>query len=324
VQAIGDAAEKLTAAVAALPGDPSLAKARDQVLAAADRLREAHEAAIKVAAERQAAALAAGKPLDDSQATLAQAVAARPSPAELRELEQVQLAAEHRLADEVYDARALDGQISLAQAILDHAALAKSDPVKAEAAFAALVEQWTIAGQIAPLKPLTPEQLAASAMQAAGMFGPQVAAVQAKIEKTPPESLKKASESERPAIRSTAIQLELLSQLRGTFGEFVRQYGGQPGSEFQATVNQALFFGNGTIVDGWLKPAGDNLVSRLAKLAESGQLADELAWAVYSRPATESDRQAAASYLQDRTDRAVAIGEMVWGLLSSTEFRFNH
>ena len=29
-------------------------------------------------------------------------------------------------------------------------------------------------------------------------------------------------------------------------------YGGQPGQDFQATVNQALFFGTGGTIDGWL------------------------------------------------------------------------
>jgi len=89
-------------------------------------------------------------------------------------------------------------------------------------------------------------------------------------------------------------------------------------------VNQALFFGNGTTVDAWLKPDRENMVARLAKLDDTEQLADELYASVFSRPATESEKQQVTTYLKDRTDKPVAIGEMAWALLSSTEFRFNH
>ena len=115
-----------------------------------------------------------------------------------------------------------------------------------------------------------------------------------------------------------------MNQLRGPFNEFVRQYGGLPGQEFQATVNQALFFGNGTVIDSWLKPAGSNLVARLSKLDDAAAIAEELSWSVFSRPATDSERQAATAYLKERTDKPTAIAEMAWALLSSTEFRFNH
>ena len=218
----------------------------------------------------------------------------------------------------------IDAQIATCKSILDHAALAMTDPVKAEAAWGPIVDRWTIAGRIAPLKPLTPEQLAASTMQATSMLAAPLAAAEAKLDKTPPDELKKAADADKPRVRTTLSQLELLNQLRGTFTEFVRQYGGLPGQEFQATVNQARLFGNGTVVEGWLEPAGENLVARLAKSDETGQIADDMSWAVFSRPATEAERQATTAYLKDRTDKPVAIGELVWALLSSTEFRFNH
>ena len=107
-------------------------------------------------------------------------------------------------------------------------------------------------------------------------------------------------------------------------GEFVRQYGGESGQDFQATVNQALFFGNGGTIDGWLKPAGDNLVARLAKIDNDAQLAQAMYFAALSRPASAEEVQQVATYCQGRQDRPQAIAEMVWALLASTEFRFNH
>jgi hypothetical protein len=53
-------------------------------------------------------------------------------------------------------------------------------------------------------------------------------------------------------------------------------------------------------------------------------MTEELCWSVFSRPATDSDRQAARAHLNGQSDKAAAISELVWALLSSTEYRFNH
>jgi hypothetical protein len=117
----------------------------------------------------------------------------------------------------------------------------------------------------------------------------------------------------------------LIDQLDNTFAEFARLYGGQPGQDFQASVNQSLYFGNGAAVDGWLKAGGESLPVRLGKLEDPAALADELYVSVFSRPATDAEKQDVTDFLKDRTaDKPVAIGEMIWALLSSNEFRFNH
>src|SRR5262249_564932 len=139
-----------------------------------------------------------------------------------------------------------------------------------------------------------------------------------------PESLKKATEAEKPRLKSRLTDIEVIAALRGTLGEFVRQYGGQPGQEFQATVNQALYFGNGSVIEGWLKPNGENLVGRLGKVEDARQIAAELTWAIFSRPPSEAEQQMVCDYLKDRQDKAAAISELAWSLLASTEFRFSH
>jgi len=323
-EAVALAMAQLTSAASQLSDNTTLAEASSKVAAVTEELKAALAAAETALAERRTAEQAATMNVAKAEATLALQTAARPTVDRLRELEQAQLNAEHRFSDANYARAQIDTQMATCQAILDHAALAKTDPVKADAAWQTVVERWTIAGQITALKPLAPEQFATSGMQAASMLAGQLAAAEAKLDKTPPDELKKATDADKPRLRQTLSQLELLNQLRGTFGEFVRQYGGQPGQEFQATVNQALFFGNGTVIESWLKPAGENLVARLAKLDDASAIADELAWSVFSRPATDGERQAAATYLKDRSDKPVAISEMAWALLSSSEFRFNH
>lgn len=323
-QAVAAAAAKVAEAASQLPAEKTLAESSIKLVALADELKAASAATKATLAQCTSDEQLAAKKVAQAEEKLAIRAAARPTIDRLRELEQAQLLTEHGLSDANYTVAMVDAQIATCQAILDYAALAKTDPVKAKAAWDSIVERWAIAGQIAPLKPLTPEQLAASAMQATNMLAAQSTAAEAKLDKAPPDELKNASDADKPRLRTTLSQLELLNQLRGTFGEFVRQYGGLPGQEFQATVNQALFFGNGTVVEGWLKPAGENLVARLAKYGDVGLIADDMSWAVFSRPATDAEREATGGYLKDRSDKPVAIGELVWALLSSTEFRFNH
>ena len=168
-------------------------------------------------------------------------------------------------------------------------------------------------------------------MQATGMLAPQIASAEAKIDKTPPDALKKAVDADKPRLRTNLTQLELLTILRPIVTEFIRQYGNLPGEEFQATATQALFFSNGNIIDAWLKPSGYNLIARLAKLDNRDTLVDNLYWSIHSRAPTETERRAATDYLKnraaDKPDSAsdpTILAELTWALLSSTEFRFNH
>ena len=71
--------------------------------------------------------------------------------------------------------------------------------------------------------------------------------------------------------------------------------------------------------------SGGNLADRLTKIEEPSQLAEELYLSTLTRLPTEEERNDVAEHLKDRSaDRAVAVGELVWALLSSNEFRFNH
>jgi hypothetical protein len=89
-------------------------------------------------------------------------------------------------------------------------------------------------------------------------------------------------------------------------------------------VQQALFLTNGELVSGWLKPSGNNLAERLAKIDQSPALADELYLSVLSRRPTAEEQTAVANYCQTQADRAAAVRELIWSLVSSSEFRFNH
>ncbi len=121
------------------------------------------------------------------------------------------------------------------------------------------------------------------------------------------------------------MQGMLLDELRGTVNQFVGLYGGLLGEDFQATVNQALFFGNGAVVDGFINPANDNLMQRLSKLEDPEQIVDELYLAILSRPPSEVERVEFATIVAKSGEKkADCISELSWALLSSNEFRFSH
>lgn len=319
---LAQSAATLSAAAGQLPDDRTVAELAEKLAAHASLVSaQVQEAEKKLHAAQQAEA-EAGRQHEQADAALRQATSALPSPAKLAELEAAWLAQEQAVADARFELAALRGRIELARAILEYRELAATDADKAAARYTALVDRWTVQGQVAPLRPLTPEQLAASLMQATGVWAGELSAAAAKAEKS--SALTSAPEGDRPGLRRRLVQQELLARLRGTLSEFVRQYGGEAGQDFQATVNQALFFGNGGTIDGWLKPSGENLMARLSKMDHDAQLAQAMYHAVLSRPASADEAQQVAVYLRGRQDKPQAIAEMAWALLASTEFLFNH
>jgi hypothetical protein len=176
---------------------------------------------------------------------------------------------------------------------------------------------------VAALKPLTPEQLGWSMMQATGVVDRERAAVEAEWVKnhpTPDEAAQSA--------RSREIDRALSEKLKGGVQAFVGRFAaaaGQPQQVFSATVDQALFLANGGEVRSWLAPVEGNLTDRVVKLTDPQQAAAELYLSVLSRLPNEQETAELATYLAARAaDRPVAVQEFAWALFCSAEFRFNH
>jgi hypothetical protein len=157
------------------------------------------------------------------------------------------------------------------------------------------------------LRPLSPEQLAWSLLQATGQL-----------------------DLERRALAPKDGEAELRVKVAPHVAAFARLFGGQPGDpssnqDFEATLEQALFLRNGELVRGWLAPKGGNLTDRLSRLTDAGAFAEELYLSVLSRRPTEAEQAVVAEHLaRHAADRAVAVQELCWALLTSAEFRFNH
>ncbi len=189
-----------------------------------------------------------------------------------------------------------------------------------DGAYQTLSEQFTARFGVGALKPLSPEQLAWSMMQASGQVTQQEQAVGAELDKK--EKLESSG-------RSIQLEAAVNKKLQGNVAAFTKTFGadpGQPQGEFFGTVDQALFFTNGSQIRGWLNPAGDNLIARLVKLKDPATCAKELYLAVLTRYPTPQEVTDITEYLnsQPETERTAAVQELAWALLTSAEFRFGH
>jgi hypothetical protein len=95
--------------------------------------------------------------------------------------------------------------------------------------------------------------------------------------------------------------------------------------KYQASTGEALFLSNRAEVQKLMAPSGKNLVARLAAVAENGAMVDTAVWTVLGRAPEADERAFLAEWVAGRKgDRAKACGELVWALVTSAEFRFNH
>jgi hypothetical protein len=198
-----------------------------------------------------------------------------------------------RLAATNFDMRALLRELALSQTY-QRSSVPASEAGVPEDSFA-----------VATLKPLSPEQLAWAMMQATG-----VTAVQ------------------RSALGQKLNEATLHDSLAGNVASFVSTFAGPPGQSdvrFQATLAQALFVRNGSPVRDWLAPRAGNLIDRLTRM-EPATASDELYLSVLTRLPSDDERAEVADYLNARpaAERTAALQELVWAMLASAEFRFNH
>jgi Protein of unknown function (DUF1549)/Protein of unknown function (DUF1553) len=205
---------------------------------------------------------------------------------------------------------------------------AKADAVAFDALAKKIPDDLTAGYAVRPLKQLSPEQFGWSVLQVTGVYRNYTIATTAELDKAKPLTDADRADPAKMAERRKELERGVHAKLAGSVTIFIQLMGnsaGAPQSDFFATVDQALFLANGGTVKSWLAPSGENLTARLMALPDNKALADELYFSVLSRKPTGAEIAEVNQYLAARpNDKPVAVQEMAWGLISSTEFRFNH
>jgi hypothetical protein len=147
---------------------------------------------------------------------------------------------------------------------------------------------------VALVRPLTPSQMAVSLKLAA----------------TDPQTLSK-DEKRLDALEKSA------DRLAKNFP--------QPTDNFQVGASEALLFANNEEMTKELLDGTGTLTSRLSSLPDMQERADLAVRVVLGRQAKQQELKALVEYMSRRQDRsAAACQQVVWALLASAEFRFNH
>jgi hypothetical protein len=181
---------------------------------------------------------------------------------------------------------------------------------------------------VAELRPLSPEEFAWSAMMVAGIVEAQRQAAGAQWDSDPRLSEVYALDARRQALREELIERSTYGALAGNAAPFAALFAGAAGSQsqdYQATVHQALFLANGEPIRSWLTPGRGNVLERCAAPSDLRLVAEDLYLTVLSRRPTADEEAEVAAHLAGRdADRAAALTELAWALLTSVEFRFHH
>jgi hypothetical protein len=191
-----------------------------------------------------------------------------------------------------------------------------------------LLDSWSQRFFAAPVVPVSPEQMAWSLMQVTGQVQQQRAAAVVEVDKTLPLDPKNPNDPARLNAQAAAIEKAVQAKLNKNVKKFVELFGhagGQPQTDFFATVDQAMFFANAGTLQSWLNPAAGNLTDRLNKLEDPAAIAEELYISVLTRRPSVEEVADVTSYLAERpTEKLAAAKEMAWGLMTSSEFRFRY
>jgi hypothetical protein len=152
------------------------------------------------------------------------------------------------------------------------------------------------------------------AVARARLLTPLQLATSLKLTTMDPESLAAGADFEKKLEGIEKSAAGLVSQLPVT------------ATETQVGVTEALLFTNSDAIQKeCLAEGGDRLVTRLLKVDNLEQRADLAVRAVLSRAPETGEAKLLADYMRRRGDRpAGAVQQVLWALLTSAEFRFNH
>lgn len=165
---------------------------------------------------------------------------------------------------------------------------------------------------LANFKGLGPEPLFASLIRATGN------------ELTLERQLDEASKAATDDVARTKARAAERDKRVKEFTDLFGSSAGTPEGEFQASLPQALFLANAESIAVWLTPQHDNLTARLQKRSQPEQVAEEAYLSILSRSPTPEEVAAVQKHLSGKVGDVLALEQLVWSLIASSEFRLNH
>lgn len=95
--------------------------------------------------------------------------------------------------------------------------------------------------------------------------------------------------------------------------------------EFQGTIPQALFLMNGKMTNDALRPLASNTSSRvISDYEDPGRRIEELYLITLSRKPTAEESRKLVAYVSQNGNEGSAYEDILWSLMNSHEFLFNH
>jgi hypothetical protein len=329
-QVFAEAAAKAEAAAVLLPSETDLADASRRFKTRATQFEAELVDVSSEVAKTEAASRAA-----DAKLTTAQR-ARDDTSAELKvaqsRIADVEPDCDSTLQRATYDRaelQLLDSRLSAAKALSGFEA-DSVDPELIVKSRGEVMRCWRREWLVGSLRPLSPEQLAWSAMKAAGVVDAELAVATAEVDRAMARSEVLLMDA---AARGRNIEQRVFAKLSKGIERFAKLYGaptGLPQNEFFATADQALFFTNSADICSWLAPHGENLTARLSEIADTTSLVEELYLSIYTRRPSDEEAVMVFGYLNERgavrtdnqAERSCALQELVWAMLASAEFRF--
>jgi len=177
--------------------------------------------------------------------------------------------------------------------------------------------------QLAQTRPLSPEQLGLSILQVTDVLKNHLAAELVELDKQTP--LAADASSELRTARTLQATRQALDKLRPHVDTFSKLYSsgvGQTSDEFFASPDQALYMANGGSVFQWSAPSNNNVAGQISQQTD-GTVASKLLFrSLLSREPTPDEQSWIVAMLSQAGDKKPAVAqELVWSLLTSSEFR---
>lgn len=176
---------------------------------------------------------------------------------------------------------------------------------------------------VARLRALTPEQMRWSVLRACGRLDASFARSEEQLKKTKPAEVDAklkdwhwAKENYEALEKQTSALIAAFTPLPGT-----------DDSKIDPVVDHALFLLNNPKLVDLIKPATGTAFDRWSAFTDAAALAEDLYLSLFNRrPVADESAEVAKLVASAKTpkDRAAALQPLVWGLLLSAEFRFNH